>query len=183
MPDLDFLKTLIIEPLDPKKHDRAAFSCQEARINTFLKQSARQQSAQDHTKAYVAVSNDADGKAPIIGFYAINTHSIDVSALPEGQCRGLPYPIASGIYISAVGVTEEHQGKGLGTFLMGDVFKRCVSVADIVGSHFVILDALNADAFRLYERLRFTSIPRNPDRMIQTMKMIRAALRKAAKGG
>lgn len=183
MPDLDFIKSLCLQPLDTSSHDRAAFSCQEDRINRFLKKSANQQSKQDITKPYVAVprTNPADRLAPIIGFYAINTHSIDVTELPEEATKKLPrYETISAIYISAIGVTEEHQGKGLGTFLMADAFQKCVEVAEIVGSRFVVLDALNEDAARLYERLGFHSLPSKPERMIQTMQAIRNAITRAA---
>lgn len=182
MIDRAFLARVRIEPLDRKKHDRAAFACGEERVDNFLKKAAARQQDDDHTRVNVAC---LDADRTIVGFYALNSHSIDISTLPEADRKKLPhYPTISAIYLSVVGVDSAHQGKGLGSLLMGDVFARCVDVADKIGAHLIVLDALNERAAKLYRELGFVDLPGHEPRMLIRMTAVRKAIeegRNAAK--
>jgi ribosomal protein S18 acetylase RimI-like enzyme len=178
MIDRAFLARVRIEPLDRKKHDRAAFSCGVERVDNFLKKTAAGQQDNDLTRASVAC---LDSDNAIIGYYALNSHSIDTRTLSEELRQKLPsYDAISAIYLSLVGVHSQYQGKGLGRFLMMHAFERCVQAADIVGSHFIVLDALNERAAKLYRELGFVDLPGHEPRMLIAMKVVRAAMKKAA---
>jgi hypothetical protein len=58
---------------------------------------------------------------------------------------------------------------------MANAFQRCVAAADIVGAHFLVLDALNEDAARLYRRLGLVDLPGHEPRMLIKMNIIRKA--------
>lgn len=179
MIDRAFLARIRIEPLDRKKHDRAAFSCGEERVDNFLKKNAARQQDDDHTRVSVACLDDQN---VVAGFYALNPHAIDVTTLPPSVRKKLPsYPTISAIYLSVIGVHSEHQGSGLGSYLMAEAFKRCVEVAELIGGHFVVLDALNARAADLYRRLGFVDLPGHEPRMLIAMKTVRAAVAQATK--
>ncbi len=168
-----FLARIRIGPLDRKKHDRAAFSCGEERLDNFLRSVAARQQDDDHTRVYIASLDDGPA---IAGFYALNAHAIDAATLPPEQRRKLPsYPTIPAIYLSVVAVAREQQGKGLGTVLLADAFKRCVSVAGQVGAHFIVLDALNERAARLYRELGFVDLPGHEPRMLIKMAVVRKA--------
>ena len=171
--DRALLGRLRIEPLDRNKHDRAAFSCGVERVDNFLKSTAARQQEQDVTRVFVARLN---GSETIAGYYALNAHAIDVSSLPPDQQRGIRHPQLPAVYLSIVGVDTSFQGRGIGRFLMADVFKRCCDVADSVGTRFVVLDALNEDAARLYRRLGFVDLPGHEPRMLISMAVIRRAI-------
>ena len=69
-----------IEPLDPRRHDRTLFSCGAARLDNFLKRTARKHHARDFSRVWVAT----DGRSPRIpGFYALNAHSLEGGDLIE----------------------------------------------------------------------------------------------------
>jgi ribosomal protein S18 acetylase RimI-like enzyme len=175
--DKEFLASLKIEPLDSDRHERAAFSCGEPRIDNYLKNSAGNHARQDFVKVYVAVRKDS---ATVLGYYAIGPHAIDVSALSPEMAKKMPrWPSVSAFYLSMVGVDVTCQGKGLGSLLVGDAFKRCAMVADEVGGCFIVLDALSDDAARLYRRLGFIDLPSHEHRMLIGMKKVRASLPKA----
>jgi ribosomal protein S18 acetylase RimI-like enzyme len=177
MIDCAFLARIRIEPLDRNKHDRAAFSCGEARIDNFLKNTASRQQDQDLTRICVACLDDSP---MVIGYYALNSHSVNIATLPEGVRKSLPkYDAIGAIYLSLVGVHSGHQDRGLGKYLMAHAFARCVEVADLAGAHFVVLDALNERAARLYRRLGFEDLPGHSPRMLIAMKMVRQAVMKA----
>ena len=170
----EFLSRLIVEPLDRNRHDRAAFSCGIDRIDNFLKNTAARHADQDHGKVYVV---HAPTTPSILGFYALSPHSIDISSFPEADQKRLPrLPTISAIYLSMIGVDRTAQGRGLGTYLMMDAMKRCVFGANIMGGHFIVLDALNENAARMYRRLGFTDLPSTPNRMLIAMHTVRKAM-------
>ena len=173
MIDRAFLARIRIEPLDRNKHDRAVFLCGEERVDNFLQKTAGRQQDEDHTRVNVAC---LDASVAVIGFYALNSHSIDVTTLPPDARKKLPsYPHISAIYLSVVGVQSDYQGKGLGKVLMGHVFSRCVDVADQIGAHFLVLDALNERAAKLYRELGFVDLPGHEPRMLIRMAAVRKA--------
>ena len=173
--DKAFLSGIVIEPLDAR-HDRAAFSCGETRIDNYLKISARSHVKEDLVQMYVAVRGDVQ----VLGYYALGAHALDTSSLPPEILKKMPpWPAISAFYLSMVGVDTRFQGKGLGTLLVADAFKKCITAADLVGGSFIVLDALNDDAARMYRRLGFTELPSQPRRMIIGMKQVRSAARKA----
>ena len=172
MIDLAFLARVRIEPLD-RNHDRAAFVCGDDRLDNFIRKTAARQHEQDIARVYVAC---LDKEAIVAGYYALNSHFIDVTALPEADRKKLPaYETIPAIYLSKLGVHNEHQARGLGSHLMADAFRRCVGAADIVGAHFLVLDALNEKVARLYRRLGFVDLPNHEPRMLIKMSLVRKA--------
>jgi ribosomal protein S18 acetylase RimI-like enzyme len=178
--DGTWLSCLKIEPLDRRKHDRAAFSCGVDRIDNFLKSTAAKQADEDFTKVYVAVEPPSNN---ILGYYSLSAHSIDIQSLPEHDRKRMPrYSTIPAIYLSTIAVHVSVQRRGLGQFLTADVLKRCVSVADLIGSHFVVLDAINEDAARMYRRIGFHDLP-TPERemrMLMSMAKVRQAISAAS---
>ena len=175
MTDTALLKRLKIEPLDRNIHDRAAFSCGEQRIDNFLKTNAAGQQDQGVTKAYVIVEPP---EKRVLGFYAMNAHSIDATVIPEDLRKKLPkYPTFGAIYISMIGTHTDLQGRGMGSYLLADSLRRCIDVADKTGVLAVMLDALNDDAARLYRRIGFIDIPseQHHRRMMISMQAVRKA--------
>jgi hypothetical protein len=124
MIDRALLARLRIEPLNRAKHDRAAFSCGEERIDNFFHKSAARQQDNDLTRVYVACLDDSDA---VVAYYALNSHFIDATTLPESDRKRLPsYPSISAIFLSLVGVTTNIQGRGVGSFMMADAFEKAV---------------------------------------------------------
>lgn len=173
MIDRAFLARLRIEPLERGKHDRSGFRCGVDRVDNFLANNAARQQDDDLTRVYVACLDQSN---VIAGYYALNAHAIDISTLPPALAKRLPaYPTIAAIYFSIIGFHRDHQGKGGGSFLMADAFRRCVQVADTIGAHFLVLDALNERAAKLYRELGFIDLPDHAPRMIISMKAIRKA--------
>ena len=172
--DKEFISRLGVEPFDRKRHDRTAFSCGVERIDNFLRITAGNHADQDHGKIYVACEPPS---GMILGFYAISPHCIDLSALPDGLRKKLPHqPKVSAIYLSMVGVDRSLHGRGVGTFLMMSALKKCVEGADIMGGHFIVLDAINEDAARMYRRIGFVDLASQPSRMLIATRTVRKAM-------
>jgi len=173
MGDLAWLARVRIEPLDRSRHDRAAFSCGDDRLDNFLRTTAGRQHDDDIARVHVSC---LDQSIVVIGYYALNAHFVDASTLPESDRKKLPsYPTIPAIYLSKLRIHHEFQRRGLGTHMMAHAFHRCVEVADIIGAHFLVLDALNERAAKLYRSLGFVDLPGHAPRMLIKMSIVRKA--------
>jgi ribosomal protein S18 acetylase RimI-like enzyme len=172
------LSKRVIEPLDPTKHDRAAFSCGVGQIDNFFKKTANKLSKADNLRVYMMTE---DGKT-VIGFYAINAHSIDYRELPEKYARTRPsHGNIPAAYISMIGRDEKYKGGGYGGDLLVDCLKRIAGVANQIGTAVVILDVLDCGddektkrRLDLYRAYGFQPLPSIPMRMYLPVATIKA---------
>jgi hypothetical protein len=168
---------LVIEPLDPSRHDRAAFSCGVEQVDNFIKKTANKLTKADNLRVWVMTE---DGKS-IIGFYAINAHSIDYQDLPEKYARNRPgHGSIPAAYISMIGRDQRYRGGGNGGVLLVDCLQRILNVADQIGTAVVVLDVLdcgNAERTKrrqeVYIGYGFQSFPTMPMRMFLPVATIK----------
>lgn len=173
-------QTLIIEPLDTSKHDRAAFSCGVDQVDNFIKKTANKLSKADNLRVWVMTENGTS----IVGFYAINAHSIDYQDLPEKFARTRPgHGSIPAAYISMIGRDTRYRGGGYGGILLADCLARIGKVAEQIGTAVVVLDVLDCgDAERtkrradLYRDYGFVPFPSNPLRMFLPVATIKDLL-------
>ncbi len=170
-----------IEPLDPKRHDRAIFSCGTVRLDNFLKRTARKHQGGDFSRVWVATEGD---RAEILGFYALNAHSLEGDDLPANLTRNAP---RSGgipaVYLSMIAVDRRYQGQGLGRILLADALKHAVAAADQIGLKAVGLDVIEdggpeaAEKRRaFYAAMGFQPLPSRPLRMFISIETVRKTL-------
>lgn len=168
-----------IEPLDPSKHDRAAFSCGVEQVDNFFKRTANKLAAADNLRVFVMTA----GGGEVIGFYAVNAHAVDYRDLPSKYARTRPgHGSIPAAYISMIGVDKRHAGHGYGGDLLADALTRIAAVADDIGIAVVMLDVLddgNADLVArrtaLYQAYGFIPLPSNPLRLFLPIATVRAA--------
>ena len=171
---------IFIEPLDPDRHDRASFSCGAARLDNFLKRTARKHHAGDFTRVWVAT----DGRSPpVLGFYALNAHSLEGDDLPKGLTRDAPrHGAIPAVYLSMIAVDRRQQGEGIGRILLADALARAASAAEQVGIRVVVLDIIEDGGNELTEKRRafytamgFQPLPGRPLRMFIGIETVRRA--------
>ena len=169
-----------IEPLDPQRHDRAAFSCGTLRLDNFLKRTARKHQAGDFTRVWVATDV---GNAGILGYYALNAHALEGDDLPADLMKKAPrFASIPAVYLSMIAVDRRHQGRGLGRILLADALSRAAAVADQIGLKAVVLDVIDDGGPEIMERRRtfyagmgFRSLPSRPARMFISIATVRNA--------
>ena len=172
----------IIEPLAPNRHDRAAFSCGVSQVDNFFKKTANKLSKADNLRAYVMTEDDG---TTVIGFYAINSHSISYSNLPERYARTRPgHGIIPAAYISMIGRDERYKGGGYGGDLLVDCLKRIAGIADQIGIAIVLLDVLDCGneaktkgRAALYAGYGFEPLPTMPLRMFLPVTTIKSLMK------
>jgi GNAT superfamily N-acetyltransferase len=169
---------LVIAKFDRALHDRSAFSCGFAPIDHFLKSSLSDQTKPGMVAAWIA---SLPGKREVLGFYTLGALAVRADlGSPKWQRAGVPdVPV---IYIRAVAVRSDVQGRGVGSALVVDAMRRCVRIADQMGAAAIVLDVLEDEHVerrdKFYAELGFLPLGdlRNPHRLFITMADVRATL-------
>nr|WP_319486060.1 GNAT family N-acetyltransferase [uncultured Cohaesibacter sp.] len=167
----------IIEPLDPDKHDRAAFSCGVEQVDNFFKKTANKQAKAGNLRVYVMTDNEG----AVIGYYALNAHSIDYQDLPKKFARTRPsHGTIPAAFIAMIGVDEKYAGHGFGGDLLVNALTRVVQAAEEIGIAVVLLDVLDDGVpelverrLALYQRYGFQPLPSNPLRLFLPVAAVR----------
>jgi GNAT superfamily N-acetyltransferase len=166
-----------IEPLERRTHDRDSFRCGKPELDHYLQQIARRAAEVGTGRTWVAIDPaapaDPDGRRPVLGYYAVSMHSIDVSALPEDRRAGLPRSQVPAALLSRLAVDRRCQGRGLGRLLLLDALRRIYDAAQHVAAHAVVLDAIDADARGFYARYGFLELIDHPRHLFLPMSSLR----------
>ncbi|MFO1144148.1 MAG: GNAT family N-acetyltransferase [Amaricoccus sp.] len=169
---------LTIARFEKALHDRSAFSCGHAAIDNFLKLSLSDQVRAGMVVAYVATAAEAPD---VLGFYTLGAMAVRAELEP-GKWRRAGVPDIPVIYLRAIAVRADMQGRGLGTALVVDALRRCREIADRMGAAAVVLDVLEDEWVErrraFYARLGFRPLgdPEMPQRVFLPMADVRATL-------
>lgn len=169
---------LTIATFDKALHDRSTLPCGFAPIEHFLKSSLSDQIKAGMVAAWIATAED---DPVVFGVYTLGALAARSEFGPKAwqRPRGPDVPV---IYIRAVAVGQNKQGKGLGTALVVDAMKRCICIADQMGAAAIVLDVLEDEHFDrrwcFYEELGFRPLGdlENPKRVYVPMADVRTTL-------
>jgi len=159
-----------IEPLDPRRHDRATFHCGAAVLDDWLRTRASQFERRDLARVYVFVQ---PGQTIVKGYYALANHTIVYEALPDDQAKGLPRMDIPVVLLGQLAVGRSVQGQGLGEFLLVDALRRAECLAANIGIRAVEVDALDGPSRRFYEKYGFVRLLDDPQHLFLPMGVVR----------
>lgn len=170
----------IIEPFDPEKHDRTAFSCGITQVDNYFQKTANKLAKADNIRIYVMVTPDGT----LAGFYSINAHGVHYAELPDKFARTRPsHGHIPAAYISMIGRDQRFRGAGHGASLLVDALRRIATAADTLGIAVVILDVLDcgspervASRKAIYEGFGFMPLPSNPLRLFLPVAAVRVLM-------
>jgi len=174
-PEAEKKPKLTVEPFDPAKHDRTAFSSGTKYVDNFLKISAKKFQKGKMTRYWVGC---LEGTNEVVAYYAINAHNIDASDLGDQTPKGVPnHGEIPSIYIAAIGINVSLRGKGYGSALLAHALKKIKGVSEVAGCWAAVLDVLddgNHAAIqrrkKFYEDRGFVEFPSTPLRMFLPVK-------------
>jgi GNAT superfamily N-acetyltransferase len=151
--------------LNPKTHDRAAFSCGVASLDDYLRTLASQDVRRKANAVFVLVPTDEP--RVVLGYFTLCAYALSPGDIPEQARKHLPrYPLISATLIGRLAVSTSHQGQGLGAILLVRALRKAFDSAHVVGSSMVVVDALDESAARFYERHGFLRFPDSQRLMI-----------------
>ena len=143
-----------VRPLD-RHHDRAPFSCGDARLDEYLRNYARQN--MDRRTALVWVWTRPPSQT-VVGYYTLTSTQIDAGALPQAiaqkfKLRNPPFLGATLLGRCAIGTAD--QGRGLGKMLCLHALDKALTASRVVSSVGVVLDAYSGDAKAFWRKMEF----------------------------
>jgi len=152
---------LAIEPLG-SHHDRAAFSCGEPALDSYLQRHASQDVRRRVAQVFVALG---DAPEKIAGYYSLSATSFEKNDLPPTLAKRLPhYPVPAAI-LGRLAVDRTCQGRGLGETLLLDAIRRVVRASATLAVYAIVVDAKNDRAVAFYERYGFRAFATERSRL------------------
>ena len=121
-----------------RTHDRSAFDCGDAELNSFLRRYARQSHDHGAAKTFLAID---DATRAISGFYSVAPASLAYHRAPEMAQRGLARHGIPGFRLARLAVDRATQGQGLGGQLLLAAGRRCLAAAAAIGGTVLVIDA------------------------------------------
>jgi GNAT superfamily N-acetyltransferase len=143
--------SFITVPLE-NSHNKEKFSCGKPLLDNYLHKQAKQ----DVKKRLSACFILSDG-VEIKGYYTLSTASVERKLLPEEIIKKLPpsYNDLPAILLGRLAISANYQGQGLGEIILMDALKRSYLTSKQVGSMAVIVDPLDEEAIKFYEKYDF----------------------------
>ena len=118
------------------------------------------------SRVFAAVPKDS---SEAVGFYTLSAVSIERTSLPAAVARRLPrYPVPVAL-IGRLAVDRRRRGRGLGSALLADAFRRVIRASEALAIYAVIVDAKDAQAQAFYERFGFIRLPDTGRRLFYPM--------------
>ena len=140
------------------KHDRAAFTGGNDRIDSYFRQTVSQDVKRGYAACYVLVERSS-GK--VAGFYTLSSHSIPLIDVPADVARKLPrYPSIPAVLIGWLGRDLAFRGQHIGPMLLADAIARLAAAP--VGIHAICADAIDAAAAAFYREHQFQAFNSRP---------------------
>jgi GNAT superfamily N-acetyltransferase len=159
------------EPLDKKKHNRAAFSCEHESLERYLKEQATQEVKKRVAAVYVLAP---DGKI-VAGYYTLSQYAIESDEFPAELIQQLHLPKYDRLpatLLGRLGRSKEFRGAGLGELLLVDALKRTLAHSNNIASVAVVVDAIDEKARAFYKHYSFTDFPNHPNRLFIAMQTV-----------
>lgn len=139
-------------------HDRKGFDCGDAELNGWLNQTARQHKEKGVSSTFVAAADETS--AEVLGFYAISLAELVSIDLPVQYRKRLPTKVPV-FRLGRLATAKQHQGKGVGEFMLFDAIDRVTRIAKEVGGIGLVVNA-KPTAVDFYKRYGFEQMADHP---------------------
>jgi len=150
-----------------KEHNRRAFSCGVASLDTYLRTLARQDVKRNVATCFVAVESSGF----IVGYYTLAAASIPLPDLPEELSQKLPsYPNIPAACIGRLAVDTRRRNLQYGGALLADALTR-IRASDIA-VYATVVDAISDEAAAFYLHYGFQRFMDDRNRLFIPMSHI-----------
>lgn len=127
----------LVSVKDVQKSKLKSFDCEIEVLNEFLSRYSQKNDSLGISKTFVAF----DENEKIVGYFTLATAQISFEEIPDEYKGKLPkYPIPA-LRIARLAVDKEMKGKGVGKWLLKQIFIKILQVAEITGLYFILVDA------------------------------------------
>jgi predicted GNAT family N-acyltransferase len=154
-------------------HDKTAFSCGNDLLDRYLHATATQDKKRNIAIPYVIFDKD---RQKIIGYYTLSMSGINLEELSQDLAKKLPrYPIVGINLIGRLAVANDYRGYGWGKLLIMDALHRSLRISKATASFAVVVEAIDNEAVKFYQRFDFQAFPDRAFKLFRTMSNIEKA--------
>ena len=166
--------TLTVELLDSKKHNRSCFSCSNESLDNYIRNQASQDLKKKIATVFVLIDSP---NTDVIAYYTLSSYTIDIDNLDEAFAKGIPrYPLLPATLLGRLAVDNTFQGQGMGKVVLIDAFKRALDATAQVASLAVVVEAIDENAVRFYQKYGFRQFKQYPLKLYLPIKSIASVL-------
>ena len=151
---------MLVLPLNDR-HNRKGFDCGDADLNGWLTQTARQHKEKGISSTFVAVNDEPSTE--VLGFYAISLAELVNADLPAQYRKRLPNKVPV-FRLGRLATALQHQGKGMGEYLIFDAIDRATRISKEVGGIGLVVDAKHS-AIDFYQKYGFEQMADHPQNL------------------
>lgn len=153
------------------QHDLSGFDSGNEGLDGWLRKHALAAQRMDSARTFVLVSGDH-----VVGYFSLTMGSVRRGSAPARLVRGLPaYPVGA-VLLARLALARTSQGRGFGATLLAEALRKAVAAGEAAAARLVVVDAINEQARRFYERNGFIAVPENSQRLYRRMRDIRASI-------
>lgn len=162
------------EPL-ADRHNLSDFRCRSEEQTQWLRHHALQSGSAGTARVFVVCEH---GSQSVVAYYAWCMAQLKLEEAPARLLKGsgrYPLPVA---LLARLGVDFQHEGSGLGSGLLQDVFRRLVALGGEIGCKGLLVHAESEEAREFYLHLipEFAASPTDSLHLALLMKDIRRTL-------
>lgn len=158
------------EPLSAA-HDVSEFACGKPTLDHWLK--TRALSNQEKGFTAVLVVHEA---RRVVGFYGLAPNAVVPPVLPRSVRTGQPPDPVPCLLLGQLATDLAWAGRGIGTGLVKHALARCVQAAGLIGGRALLVNAVDEQAARFWQRRGFTPAKDDPLVLIGSIAAIAASL-------
>ncbi|GGB13883.1 N-acetyltransferase GCN5 [Brucella endophytica] len=158
------------EPLTAA-HDVSEFSCGKPTLDHWLK--TRALSNQQKGFTAVLVVHEA---GRVVGYYGLAPTAVVPSALPRSIRTGQPPDPVPCLLLGQLATDEAWVGQGIGTGLVKHALQRCVQAAALIGGRALMVNAIDDEAARFWQRRGFMPSKDDPYVLFRSITAIAVSL-------